>query len=342
MATIDVDKYLEPISDEAPCGENLEYDAGYTELERLAQGKPERQAGDEIIPAEDPRWQDVRTAAEELMDRTRDLRVVVYLTHASVNLEGLPGLASGLKLIHGLLQNFWDDVYPQLDKDDDDDPTFRVNSLVALNARDGFVRSVLRAPLVDSRAAGRFSLRDVRVAGGEVSSGDGEEAPDGALIDAAFMDGDLDELTATADAAKEARAALELIDALLREKVGTEHVPEFDLIGAELRSIQSLLGEQLARRGVDDESGAAESGGETARARSAEGGIGQINTREDVVRVLDKVTEYFRKHEPSSPVPLLLQRAKRLVAKDFMEILRDMAPEGVSQAELIGGLEQDD
>ena len=63
----------------------------------------------------------------------------------------------------------------------------------------------------------------------------------------------------------------------------------------------------------------------------------KTNTREDVIRALDKACRYYESHEPSSPVPLLLKRAKRLVAKDFMEILRDLAPEGVSQAEKISG-----
>jgi type VI secretion system protein ImpA len=65
---------------------------------------------------------------------------------------------------------------------------------------------------------------------------------------------------------------------------------------------------------------------------------GVINSQEDVIRVLDMACEYFNRHEPSSPVPLLLQRAKRLVAKDFMEILRDLTPAGVTQAEEISGL----
>ena len=69
---------------------------------------------------------------------------------------------------------------------------------------------------------------------------------------------------------------------------------------------------------------------------------GEIRSRDDAVRVLDRVSEYFRKNEPSSPVPLLLQRAKRLISKDFMEILRDLTPQGVSEAEMIGGVDRDD
>jgi type VI secretion system protein ImpA len=41
-------------------------------------------------------------------------------------------------------------------------------------------------------------------------------------------------------------------------------------------------------------------------------------------------------------VPLFLERAKRLVSKTFMEVLEDIAPEGVSQAKLIGGIKNDE
>ena len=46
----------------------------------------------------------------------------------------------------------------------------------------------------------------------------------------------------------------------------------------------------------------------------------------------------FGSNEPSSPVPLFLERAKRLVAKDFLEILADVAPEAITQAKLAGGI----
>ena len=38
MATISVNDYLQPLSEEAPCGENLEYDAAFAALERAAPG----------------------------------------------------------------------------------------------------------------------------------------------------------------------------------------------------------------------------------------------------------------------------------------------------------------
>ena len=64
---------------------------------------------------------------------------------------------------------------------------------------------------------------------------------------------------------------------------------------------------------------------------------GEILTREDAMRVLDKVIDYFNRNEPSSPVPILLRRARRLVSKNFMEILKDLAPDGLKDAEKIRG-----
>jgi type VI secretion system protein ImpA len=82
-----------------------------------------------------------------------------------------------------------------------------------------------------------------------------------------------------------------------------------------------------------------------AGAAPAAGGFsmtGEITTREQAVQTLDRVIEYFRKHEPSSPIPLLLMRAKRLVSKSFMEIMRDLAPDGLAQAQIFGGLSEEE
>jgi type VI secretion system protein ImpA len=57
--------------------------------------------------------------------------------------------------------------------------------------------------------------------------------------------------------------------------------------------------------------------------------------------MLDKACEYFHRYEPSSPVPLLLERAKRLMSKDFVEILRDLAPDGIAQFEVVSGINRE-
>jgi type VI secretion system protein ImpA len=339
MTQIDLGSLLLPISDDSPCGSNLEYDSSFGELERVAQGTPERVMGDQIIPAEEPDWQDVRELSLSLLQRTKDLRVAVQLLHAALKTGGLPVFADGVTLIRRFLEDFWDSVHPQLDKDDGDDPTLRMNSLLVLNDRSGVVASLSRCPLVSSRALGRISLRDVRVASGEIAAQNDDEAArvDSALISAAFLDGDFDELQSNAQAVETALAELKAINAHLLDKVGSR-APELGALSSELTAARRVLAEQIGRRTgtpVD----------ETASAGAAEGVPssvpGEIRSREDVIRAIDRICDYFQRHEPSSPVPLLLRRAKRLVAKDFIEILRDLTPDGVAQAELIGGLDRE-
>ncbi len=99
--------------------------------------------------------------------------------------------------------------------------------------------------------------------------------------------------------------------------------------------------DHLTLRGVGEADTSSEVVNEVPGAQaSAQSLPNAINNQEDVIRVLDMACEYFKRHEPSSPVPLLLQRAKRLVAKDFLEILRDLTPAGVTQAEEISGISQ--
>jgi type VI secretion system protein ImpA len=63
----------------------------------------------------------------------------------------------------------------------------------------------------------------------------------------------------------------------------------------------------------------------------------QIQSRDDAQLMLDKVKSYFRLHEPSHPAPLMIDRVQRLIALDFMQIIRDLAPDGLNQLETILG-----
>jgi type VI secretion system protein ImpA len=64
---------------------------------------------------------------------------------------------------------------------------------------------------------------------------------------------------------------------------------------------------------------------------------GDLKTRDDAVRALGRVSDWIEQHEPSNPAPLLIRRAQRLMAMSFMDIVRDLAPEGLGQLETIAG-----
>ena len=350
MSRIDVESLLQEVSADLPCGEDLEYDADFGEMERAARGKAEQTIGDNTVPAEDPDWTEVQKRAVQLLSRTKDLRVVLYLLRGQLKSEGLIGLNDCLKLLRGLVDQYWETVHPQLDPDDDNDPTLRVNTMVSLCDSDTVLRSLRETPLVTSRAFGSISYRDIALSNGEIApSGDsGEASPDNSAIRGAFMDCDLEQLQATAEAVRESFEHTTAIEQEVTNRVGASAAPSLAEFANSLKAIGRTLTDKLAERGVGEpaamENGEtpAEGQGDTSGPTGAPAASGQIKSREDVQRAIDRICQYYDRHEPSSPVPLLLRRAKRLVTKNFMEILRDMVPDGVSQAEQIGGTGNDD
>ena len=62
-----------------------------------------------------------------------------------------------------------------------------------------------------------------------------------------------------------------------------------------------------------------------------------LRTRDDVVRALESIRAYYLLNEPSSPVPLLLQRCRRLVTMSFLDIIQDVLPDGLATAQTLFG-----
>jgi len=343
MPIQNIESLFEPVSADAPCGADLEYDPAVLELDRLSEGKPEQQMGDHIVPAQEPDWKEVGNRALALLAKTKDLRMAVRLTRALLHTEGLAGLADGLAVTRGIIEKFWDGFYPKLDPEDGNDPTFRVNILMTLCDGPSFVDRIRLLPIVAARSFGRFSLRDIAIASGELPPPADTEAPKASAIEGAFTECPLPELQATADQVRSGLASLAAIEAFVGEKVGVSNGPNFAKLVEALRAAEKILATHLARRGVVTEGGeaGAEGGGEGGGAAGRGPSIsGEINSREDVVRVLDKICMYYERYEPSSPIPLLLQRSKRLVSATFMDIVRDLAPEGLAQVENIRGKDE--
>jgi type VI secretion system protein ImpA len=331
---IDVERLLQEIDPEAPSGENLEYDPEFMEMEREAAGRPEQTMGDETIPAQEPNWAEVKKKGLELAARTKDLRIGVHLVKAVARTDGLPSLRDALKLLHGYVERYWDSVHPQLDPDDANDPTMRVNVLVALQDPRAVLAAVRETPLARSQLAGTFSFKHVLMARGELPPPAEGEAPSEALIRGVFSECDLDELRATAEACAEARDEAAGIERALTEKAGAMYAADLSALPALLGQVHGFLAEQLAARGVHVAGVEGSAAGEAEAAASAPG---EIRSRDDVVRTLDRITRYYETFEPSSPIPLLMARARRLVHANFLELIQDLAPDGVSQIENISG-----
>lgn len=347
---MDLEALLASHDEDSPSGENLEYDPAFIEMEIAAQPGEERQAGDEILAAEDPDFSDVAEKSMIVMQRSHDIRAATCYAGAVLNTEGLEAFALATSYIKGCLEQYWESCHPELDEDDDNDPTMRINAVKGLADEDTVLKSLRRAPLTDSRSFGRISLRDIQISTGESPMPAGaENVSDSASISAAFQDTDDDFLSAALAAANQALADVTAIN-----KIFVEHTPgqgpDLDDLAKALRQVIKPLSEYAAGDVEEvDEEVAGEENVALAMATpiagtggGAGGGApGVISSPADVSAALDRIVGYYQRFEPSSPVPIILERAKRLVNADFMTIMKDMAPSGVDNVNLIGGLEDD-
>ncbi|OWQ84144.1 hypothetical protein CDN99_25025 [Roseateles aquatilis] len=334
MADLDLDSLLAPLQDDAPCGADLEYDAAFHALQKAGAGKPEQQYGDTLIPAEGPDWPAVHEQALALARRTRDLRVAVWLVRAGARLQGYDAALDGLALIRGLLERHWDHVHPQLDASDNNDPTMRLNALLPLISEAAVLDDLRAASLTGQRGGPR--VRDL-----ELALGNGEPRPDEAVPS---PQGLMEALTAQAardaalptrlqDGAPTAQAIQAAIDAHLGQGQGPEFAPLVRLLKPLAQAAAQLQGtpDPAAPEG---DAAAAPQGFAAAPQHAAPG---TIASREDAVRALQRACEWIERHEPSNPAPLLIRRAQRLMSKNFMEIMRDLVPEGVHEIEKLAG-----
>jgi type VI secretion system protein ImpA len=353
MADLNYSELLAPISAAAPAGEDLEYDPQFVALEDAMRSEPEQQFGETIVAGTEADWQAAMKLAVELLQRSKDLRVLVYLTQALTHEQGLEGLQQGLALLRGALDDFWDSLHPQLDPDDDYDPTARVNIIASLCDESRMIRAVETAPMLQVPGIGGIALRDLRIARGDLApTEDDEDALKLDSIEAAAGDTDPDRLRSMSTLVDTALRDTKAIEQALTEKVGVAHAVGLSALTETLTEIAQFLVAQLdegdsdgdTRRDTGDNAladaaseGTSAQGGAPAKRLS-----GDITSPADVTAALDKIIRYYQRSEPSSPVPLLLQRAKRLVSQDFMEILSDIAPDALAQAETVTGAKPPD
>jgi type VI secretion system protein ImpA len=343
MNMIATESLLLPVSEDRPAGVDLEYDQDFLALIETSRGTPERIMGDSVVAAQEPDWRQVLASGTTLLGRSKDLRVAVLVTRALLGLNGLPGLQAGLDLIHRLILQFWDGLYPELDASDNNDPTARVNVLLELTDRDTLLAQLRTATLIRSRVFGPVCWRDVEVAEGKAKGLPDSQPMDGAAIAGAFQDCDLEGLISVDTATGEALAALAAVGDDLAVRIETSQLPSFDPLEESLKQIHALIQSHLRVRqpGETDlpPSDLDMTTSATAtRAGNVDHGSGQIGSRDDVIRTLERICDYYSRYEPSSPVPLLLKRAQRLVKGNFVDIIRDLAPEALSQVEQACGI----
>lgn len=332
-----VDDWFEPLADDdAPCGPDLEYDNSFLELAQAAQGKPETQ----FAPAEPPEWRQVHDISADLFGRTRDLRVAMHWGRAHIQINGFKAVPEALRLQLGLLDRFWSNLHPQPDPDDGD-AYARLNVLALLSEVEGLLGDVRGALVIQNRSIGELRVRDIEVALGKYPPRDGETAMtrhqvEQMLAAATEQNADLP------SQATDALARLKALSSLLNEQVGIERAPDIRPLHNLLSYVDQVMPKASAQgdEGDDEAGDEGEAGAEGGKRSAPDKGLsGAVDSRADALRAIDMVCDYLERTEPTNPAQLLLRRARRLINKNFLQLMRELAPDALNEVARIMGVD---
>ena len=345
---INAEDLLKPISPDKPCGPDLGYDPAYDELETLLKGKPEVEIGTVKRPAEPPDWRALEEKSAAFLKRSKHLRVAIILTGSLVKTGGFEGFRQGLSVVKGLVEQHWAAVYPLLDPEDNNDPTQRLNLLGALTAPRGSVTGWLTiidnlytAPVCRPKGTPPVTFDDIIAAKLKAAGGDGAppNAPDPVKLAAAIREGGTEQLSNTQKALAASLEMVQGLDQFLTSTLGAGGTINFESLLKALNEMLSgvksyLEGDGAATAG---EATAGAEGGATSAGGASIQISGSVRSRNDVVRMIDAICGYYEQVEPSSPVPLLLKRARILAKMGFVEAMQELNLATIDTLKTIGG-----
>ena len=125
------------------------------------------------------------------------------------------------------------------------------------------------------------------------------------------------------------------MEAALSRQVETGRLPSFSQLAAPMAKADAFMRNMVARRVPSASAEAGEGGAPTTTTAGAistgSAWTGGIRSRDDVVKALDAIVAYYAKNEPSSPIPIFMARCKRLVMMGFVDIVRELVPDALSQ-----------
>lgn len=328
-------RLLEPSSESAEAGRDLDGTFELSAFEMLVR-EPEIAPIAGVESEDDRDWSSIERNALQLLGTSKDLRVAVQLARARLQTHGLPAFLDILQFICALTRRYWASVYPLLDTESTE-PTARVNALEEL-ASQPILDRLRRTELAVAPGLGPVSVKDAVASLANPS------------LDPTQVKAALDALGPSAVALhlsqlRRVRTALLELGAFVFQQSGTL-VRLKPLLAASderpgildgLETLFAAAHDRLSDRPDIEAGGPGLVSTTTPAQRQVRSGA--IASRDDVIATLDRVCAYYSAVEPSSPVPLLLRRAQRLVQLDFLSLVRDLANESVIDIAKTAGIE---
>jgi type VI secretion system protein ImpA len=367
---IDAQELLRPISEEHPAGADARADASplskYQQLKsaRAAARAAERQAvhdGDSTTA--DEHWRKIISLAPDIIaNQSKDLEVACWLTEALIRRYGFQGLREGFTLITGLVEKFWDGLYPLPDEDGIETRTAPLSGLNGEGAEGVLIAPIRKVPITEGYSPGPFSLWQYQQTLEAQRSVD-EDTRQNKFSKLGFTNEDIER--AVSDSSTE--FYVELLDNiavsidlykqlgnLLDGHCGSEHAPSTRNIVSvleECRGAVAHIAHNKIPAPVEPES---DSENETnnnsadevsnASQNKIKPVSGSINNREAAFAQLLEIAKFFRKTEPHSPVSYVIEKAVKWGNMPLNELINELIPDTSSRErynELTGVKDED-
>ena len=372
---MDLEPFMVPMADGAS-GSELRNDPRFHAVERLLEPAARsfrlENIGTGGTGSVNIDWSGLLSQSAELASSGRDIRLLVIVARALANAEGFDGMAQGLGLLTATVEQHWDSVHPALREaaSPREAATRRINALFQLeNADNGLLCDLEFTTVLSPRGIGPVTVGDL-CAGGltrnqaqvELPSGLGEKEVAELLarhetranrVTAACRAEAIErpeELAALAGSVEAARTALAALEAALTARVGENGV------GVKFRELDKLLGRALAPLAAArsqatpgapafevtamPEPSVPAPAMNGAHPPPAAGGIpGAVNSRRDVERCLDMIIDFYERTEPSSPIPHLARRMRKVVPMNFLQLMEEIAPSGMKEFKNVAGVD---
>lgn len=316
---MDVEALLAPVSEEAPAGDDLSYDAERQVIESAFD--PPSDEEDAVDLRETVRLIEAQSA------RTKDVWLAVYLARAGAKLGRLEVAVAGAQMLAGLFELYWDSVHPALDEYGFQGRKGPCESLTRIGE---FLGPLRRTVLVEHPRLGRFAAEDF-----ERFATEGDAADGYGMFRAALADTPVETVRTAIDQLDQMRDAIRRADAVLTANADGDTATNFQATYEAIEAIRRAL---APFAGLEPEPAAEDLGAAPPSEASSGGGpriAGRVESREDVLKAFDAIADYYQRREPGSPVPVALRRARAWVTMDFMSIMEDIVPNGIGEARTV-------
>jgi len=312
---------LQPIPGSNPAGANLRYDPSYDKIKEARREEDDVEQGDWKRTLKVADWPLViKLAGDALATKSKDLQIAAWLTEALLKQEGLGGLRAGLGLLQGLLEKFWDQLYPELEGGDAE---LRAGSL---NWVSRYLEAGVRTVPLNKAGHDMRKYKESRAVGYEADAKGDEKKQ--AARDAAISEKKLtaEEFDKAFDATPKAfykqlvtdldgtTKAIQELDALGEQKFG-DASPSYSALGQALEEVQHAARQLLERKlQTDPDPVDAVAGGASGAAGGATGAgplAPEPTSVEDAAGRIASAARFLRRNDPRNPAPYLMIRGFR-------------------------------